>query len=278
MALELLKPVIYSTTTNGNPFQKIDPTTQALDVDVFRTQMVDVAAISTGNVSLSAPGTIGNVVPVNGALYLLAAQSDPTQNLFYNYDGTGDVLVENEWLSQQMAANHIGLVYALPTPGATLATNFFKLTTLSPVVGTDNITWENLSDDIAVVASGITLTGVVGTATTVAAGDVIAVTSDGDVVLARAGASDAGIYLASGIAISGGTTGDTIQYISRGRVIGSFAFSTPYQRNLWLSATTAGDFTLTAPTTTGQHQTLVGRTVGTNEIYVLADEQTSAVA
>lgn len=277
MSKQLLKPIIFSTSSLGNPLQKIDSATQALDVDVFRAQLVDVLAIATANTSLTTPGAIGGVTPVDGGLYLLPAQSVAAENLFYNYDLANDELVVNDWLSQQMTANNIGLVYALPT-GGTLSTHYYKLTTLSPVIGTDSITWEDLTDDINVVASGLTQSAVVAAATTIAAGDVVAVNSSNELILARAGVGDTGLFKAVGIAVGGGTTGQTVSYCSRGKVTGAFAFAGgDVAKNLWVDPTTAGDYTLTAPTTTGQYQFLLGRVIATNTIYVLADDQTYAI-
>lgn len=268
MALTKYIPIISDVLNNGNPQRQIITASEYTQFYNQETKTFNVYATATTNISLTTPGTIDGVTPNDGQLFLLIGQSDPTENFIYYYDLTADELILFEWAVLLGEANQISLVYTLEG-GTANGTHIYKFTTLNPNIGVDNLTWEDIATDLIVSANALTESAVVAAATTISAQDIVAKNASNELVLARAGTADAAIYQAVGMAITGGTAGQTVQFVTFGQVTGSFSFSGgQIGNNLWVDPTTAGDYTLTAPSTVNQYQVLIGFVESTNAVFI----------
>lgn len=108
-----------------------------------------VQAIAVKNINLTSPGLIDGQSLIDGGIYLLANQTDATQNLFYTYNLADTELQFNQTLNSCLQLNYIGLVRALT--GAVNANQFWQTTTPNPSINaqlgtcTTEINWNNIA-------------------------------------------------------------------------------------------------------------------------------------
>lgn len=234
------------------------------------TQPVNVFAASAGADFDITTGGVATLIdgetPVAGNLYLLKDQTDPLENGVY-IAAAGSWTMSPEYVTR-VQTNQTGLIYVMA--GTSNDDTYWQQTTVSPTVGTNALVYVNPWAVTAVSTEQLVSDKLASV--TVASGDVVALdpTVNNAVVLNDATINSSTTYKPYGVVVTGATSGSNATIATAGEIT---LAGTPFLlanigANVWASQSTAGVYTLTAPTTLNKYRSIVGTVSATNKIQL----------